>query len=82
MDCACQMHRRIHQQVAKHQTVSAMDAATQAPQSSQANSSGDPSQNAAAVGLVAEQLMSLALQVVKGGHCLEALDVITICFEG
>lgn len=49
--------------------------------SSQAHSSEDPATVATTVGSAAQQLMSLALQVTEGGHSLEALEVITLCFE-
>jgi hypothetical protein len=50
--------------------------------SPRAGSQGDPSTLAAAVGSAAQQLMRLALQIIEGGHSLEALEVVTQCFEG
>jgi hypothetical protein len=82
--CACQqhVHRGLHWLV--QAVMKAAPSVTQVSRSSQALSHDhdDPSTLTAAVGSAAEQLMSLALQVVKGGHGLEALEVITLCFEG
>ena len=82
--CACQqhVHRGLHWLV--QAVMKAAPSVIQVSRSSQALSHDhdDPSTLAAAVGSAAQQLMSLALQVVKDGHSLEALEVITLCFEG
>jgi hypothetical protein len=85
--CACMEHCNIIQRWEFQQPVSDIEVAangkvTKVPStSSQAPSFEDPSTVAATVGSAAQELMSLALEVVQGGHSLKALEFITRCFE-
>lgn len=91
-DCAClerdsiTLQRKFKQFLYDHRPVDAAAtaaglSANRGPKTSQAHSSEDPATVATTVGSAAQQLMSLALQVTEGGHSLEALEVITLCFE-